>query len=155
MRHVEHDSVLVRLGNHQLAERGESVPLPDTVGFAGVAVGELAVPVVREGEIARPLIVEPLDVGNVLADPVAVLDAHQGDFLAALDNAADVGGGVGDFDAVRRQLFGEPMHGGELLQVGVERLFVAGWREVWVLPDINREENRVESAVLHLRDIHL
>ena len=155
MRDVQHDPVPVGLGHHLLAERGEPVPLPHAVGFAGVAVGELVVPVVREREVAGTAVIELPDVGEVFADPVAVLDAHERNLLAALDDATHVGSRIRDLDAVRREFLGEPVHRVELLEIPVERLLVAGRREVLCLADVDGEEDGVEAGVLHLGEIHL
>ena len=48
MRQVDHDADAIHLGDDLLAEIAEAVVQPLAVGFAGVRVGELAVPVVRE-----------------------------------------------------------------------------------------------------------
>ena len=74
-----------------------AIPLP-AVALAGVRIGELIVAVVRERQIARAAIVEFLDAGDILAERVAVLDAHESDFFTLRVDSANVGGGERQFN---------------------------------------------------------
>ena len=110
--------------------------------------------VVREREVTRPVVGELLDVGDVVADAVAVLDAHQRDELAGLHDAANVGGCARDLDLVRRHLLGQLVHRFELGDVGVVGALEPFRREVVVLADVDAEKDAVVAG-LHLRNIHL
>ena len=88
-------------------------------------IGELIVAVVGERQIARAAIVEFFDAGDVLADRIAVLDAHQSDFFSLRVDPAHVGGVERQLDLVRRDLTGEAMNGVELFDGRLVGAFVS------------------------------
>ena len=109
MREVDHDADAVELGDDLLAEIAQAVVRPLAARFAVVGVGQLAVAVVRERQIAGAAIVELLDAldrGRGIAERVAVLDPDEGDLLAGLADAPHVGGGERELDLVGRDLLG-------------------------------------------------
>ena len=130
---------------------------PLAARLAVVGVGELAVPVVRERQIARTAIVElldPLDRRRGIAERVAVLDPDQRDLLAGLVDAPHVGGGERELDLVGCDLLGQQVDSVELgdrLLVGV----VVAFRGERTLSHVHDEERRVEAARHHLRQVDL
>ena len=77
VREVDHEADAVHLGDRLLAELAQPVVQPLAVALAGVRVGELAVAVVRQRQVAAAAVVELLDARQVGADRVGVLDADQ------------------------------------------------------------------------------
>ena len=157
MREVDHDADAVELGDHLLAELAQAVVRPLAARLAGVRVGQLAVPVVRQRQVAGAAVVELLDAldrRRGIAERVAVLDADERDLLAGLVDPPDVGGGQRQLDLVGRDLFGQQMNGVELRDRLLVGVVVAFWGER-ALPDIDDEEGRIETARHHLRQVDL
>ena len=69
--------------------------------FAGVRVGQLAVAVVRERQIARAAAVELLDAAEILAEGIAVLDTDERDFAARRIDLSRLGRGQRQADLAR------------------------------------------------------
>ena len=124
-------------------------------------VGELIVTVVGQRQIARAAIVEFFDAGDVLTERIAVLDAHEGDFFTLRVDSANVGGGERELDLARRDLAGKALDGVEFLNRELVGALVTGSGEririlrLPCLADVDAEEQRVEAAVDHIRQIEL
>ena len=161
VRDVDHDSPPVHFLDDLTAERREAAPRPLVVRLAGVRVGELTVAVVRERHVpaaAVPELLHPLDIG---AERVAVLDADDGDLLAALRDPRDVGGGQRELDVVRGDLLRQTVDRVELRDRRLVRAVVSGrlkrvghLRRIR-LADVHDHERDVQAAGLHLRQIDL
>jgi hypothetical protein len=92
-----------------------------------------------------------LEIG---ADGITVLDADHRHFLAAFRDAGHVRGGERELDLAWRDLLGQPMDGVELGDGGTVGVLESGRRQV-SLADVDDEERDVETALLHLRQVHL
>ena len=109
-------------------------------------IGELIVAVVGERQVARAAIVELFDTGDVLADRIAVLDAHQSGFFSLRVDPANVSRIQRQFDLVRRDLTGEAVNGVELFDGRLVGPFVSrGFECIRILrfsglADINTKE---------------
>ncbi len=129
--------------------------------LAGVRVRELAVAVVRERHVARAAVVELLHAREAGAERIAVLDADERDLPAARGDAADVGRGERQADLVGRDCLGEAVHGVELLDRRLVGALVAARLEgirrglQRRLADVDDQEDGVEAAVDHLRQVDL
>ena len=117
--------------------------------------------VVRQRHVAAAAVPELLHAVEIGADGIAVLDADDGDLLAALRDAHDVGGGERQLDVVRRDLLRQVMDGVELRDGGLVGAIVTGrlkrvgdLRRIR-LADVDDHERDVEAALLHLRQVHL
>ncbi len=128
---------------------------PDPVAFTGVGIGELAVAVVSQGEIAGAPLREPLDVGEVGAELVAVLDADQDDLLPGGGDATGVVRAPGQTDPVGGERGDQAVDGVELLERGRGGPRVGRGAEVLALADVDDQEGGVEPPILHGRDVDL
>ena len=124
-------------------------------------VGELIVAVVGEREVARTAIVELLNAGNLVADRIAVFDAHQSDFFSLCVDSAYIGDIERQLDFVRCDLATEAMDRVKFLNRGLVGAFVArGFERIRILrfsrlADINTKEKSVEAASDHIRQVKL
>ena len=157
---IDHDSDPVHFGDDEFAEGREPVPFP-TIPFAGVGVRELIVAVVRQRQIPRATIIELFDSADVLADGIAILDAHQSGLFAQRVDATHVAGGHCQLHIVGSDLKNETAHRlelfnrrvvGALVACGLERIRIL---RLPCLADVNDKEQRVKTAVVHFRQIEL
>ena len=151
---IDHHAEAVHFGDDLAAEGGESVVVEIAGGFARVRVGELAVAVVSEREVAAAAFVELFDAFEVEAEGVAVFDADDGDAFAFAVEAADIGGGEGEAHGVGGDGFGEAVDGVELFD-GLLVGEVVGFGGGEALADVDDEESDVHVAVGHFGEIDL
>ncbi len=107
-----------------VAEGRNALPFP-ALALAGVGVAELVVAVVAEREVARAALVEFFHAGQIIAERIAVLDAHERGFFAIGVDAANVRRAQGYFDSLRRDLTRESVHGVELFDCGLVSALVS------------------------------
>ena len=133
VRDVDHDAEPIHLGDDLFAERREPIPFP-AVALAGVRIGELIVAVVGERQIARAAIVEFFDAGDVLAERIAVLDAHESDFFALCVDSPNVARRERQLDLVRSDFAGEALDSVELFNGEfVGALVASGFERIGIL----------------------
>ena len=155
MRDVDHHAKPVHLADYLLAKRRESIPAPDTVALAGVGIGELTVPVVRQRHVAPAAFVELADVGDVCADREAILDADENGLAAAGVNGARLRSGCRQSYACRRELLGQTMDRIELFErrsICLRERRTVKFRR---LTDVHDQEGAVETTLFHLCDVDL
>ncbi len=160
MRDVDHDTETIHLGDDLFAEGRDTLPFP-ALALAGVGVAELVVAVVGERDVARAALVEFFHAAQIIAERITVLYAHERGFFAIGVNAANVRRARCYFNLFRRDRTGESVHGSEFFHCGLVSALVSRRLErVWILTfpgltDVNDEEQRVEPAVGHVRQVEL
>ena len=91
MREVDHDPPFVHLGHGLSALVAQAVMQPLAISFAGIRIGKLTVPVVRQRHVAAAELLKSFDVSEIQAYRVGVLDADHGHLFARGRDPAHIG----------------------------------------------------------------
>ena len=158
---IDHQAEIIGAGDHGAAERRQAAMFAAfRVGAVAElllrqgAVGDIVVAVVNEAEIARAQTVIDIEQFGRTAGDIGILDADQCDALALAMETANVGRGAGEADFIRIQIIRHTANGGEFCKgLGggpcMTRIVARA------LPRIDDEEDRVEPAFAHARQIDL
>jgi hypothetical protein len=161
VRDVDHHPEIVRAGDSGAAERTQALMLAAfVIRLVGKlllrlrAVGEIVVAIVNEAEIARAEIIVEIEQGGFARNRIAVLDADQRDAFLLFMKAADIGGGEREADLILVLNIRHAADGGELGQRLRGRFRIAEGAPLG-LRDIDDEEDGIETAVAHPRQVDL
>ena len=157
MRNVDHHPQPIHFHDDFFAELAQAIVLAPGVTelVAWVAgVTDLVVPVVAQGDVSGPQVIEPLQVRQVGADRIPVLDPDHHHPPAGLGNPLDVVRRGCQRATIRIHGSGEPVDGVELGRGVGERLGVP-IRVAPPLTDVDDQEHGVDFALGHLHQVAL